>query len=101
MTNVVNINSSSYDIYIGRSRKGEGFNKWCNPFVIGRDGNREEVINKYKKYLEMQIKIGNITISELISLNNKKLGCFCFPLKCHGNIICEYVDLAINNKIKF
>ena len=42
MTKVVNKYKQPYDIYIGRG------SKWGNPFIIGQDGNREEVINKYE-----------------------------------------------------
>ena len=45
MTKVVNKYKHVYDVYIGRG------SKWGNPFVIGKDGTREEVINKYEEYL--------------------------------------------------
>ena len=32
-------------VYIGRP------SKWGNPFVIGKDGTREEVIAKFKNYI--------------------------------------------------
>ncbi|MHB8407807.1 MAG: DUF4326 domain-containing protein [Acidiferrobacterales bacterium] len=31
-----------YDVYVGRP------SKWGNPFVVGRDGSRSEVIQKYR-----------------------------------------------------
>lgn len=34
-----------HDIYIGRP------SKWGNPFIIGRDGTREEVVAKYEAWL--------------------------------------------------
>ena len=40
-TRVVHCKRAPFDIYIGRP------SKWGNPFVIGRDGNREQVIEKY------------------------------------------------------
>ena len=40
-TRVVHCKREPFDIYIGRP------SKWGNPFVIGRDGNREQVIEKY------------------------------------------------------
>jgi hypothetical protein len=33
------------DVYVGRP------SKWGNPFVIGRDGSREEVIAKYRAWI--------------------------------------------------
>lgn len=44
MTSVVNIKHNKYDVYIGR---GSPFG---NPFQIGRDGDRKQVIEKYRVY---------------------------------------------------
>lgn len=40
--------SSATQVYIGRP------NKWGNPFVIGRDGSRAEVIAKYRAWIVTQ-----------------------------------------------
>ncbi len=85
---VVNKYRSSYDVYIGRG------SKWGNPFVIGKHGNREQVIAQYKRYLWSQIKSGQITLGDLIELDGKKLGCFCKPKSCHGDVIVAAVDWA-------
>jgi len=50
MCNVLNARkvgkrSSATQIYIGRP------SKWDNPFVIGRDGSRKEVIAKYRAWV--------------------------------------------------
>ena len=42
---VVHCKKDSFDVYIRRP------SKWGNPFSIGVDGTREEVIEKYRKYL--------------------------------------------------
>lgn len=39
---VVYCQREPYNVYIGRP------SKWGNPFIIGRDGTREEVIDNYK-----------------------------------------------------
>ena len=78
---VVNKRQEPYDIYIGRG------SKWGNPFVIGKDGNREEVIEHFRQHLWLQIKTQKITIQDLVSLKGKKLGCFCKPLPCHGDVL--------------
>jgi hypothetical protein len=44
-TKVVHCKRAPFDIYIGRP------SNWGNPFVIGRDGNREQVIEKYRAYI--------------------------------------------------
>jgi len=44
VTRVVNKYHEDYDVYIGRG------SKWGNPYVIGKDGNREEVIKQYEEW---------------------------------------------------
>lgn len=74
---VVNLHKDSYDVYIGRG------SKWGNPFVIGKDGTREEVVNKYEKWILTQPKL----LNDLPELYGKTLGCFCHPKACHGDIL--------------
>ena len=42
ITKVVNIKTENYDVYIGRG------SDWGNPYAIGIDGDRDEVIRKYQ-----------------------------------------------------
>lgn len=88
MCRVVNKYKEPYDIYIGRG------SMWGNPFVIGKDGDRAEVIAKYRDYLWQNIKHGKINKGDLIGLDGKVLGCFCKPLDCHGDIIVRAVEWA-------
>lgn len=77
MIKVVHCKKEPYDIYIGRG------SKWGNPFKIGRDGTREEVISKYYYYILKQYDL----MDQLDELYDKRLGCFCAPLACHGDIL--------------
>ena len=82
-TKVVNIKTGAkYDIFIGRP------SKWGNPFEVGKDGTREEVILKYEQYLIDNPKL----MSELEELHGKTLGCFCKPLSCHGDVLIEILE---------
>ncbi|MCK2239998.1 MULTISPECIES: DUF4326 domain-containing protein [unclassified Crossiella] len=74
---VVHCSYSPYDIYIGRP------SKWGNPFVIGRDGNREQVIQRYEQWLLAQPAL----IAALSELTGKTLGCWCAPHTCHGDVL--------------
>ncbi len=65
-------------VYIGRPTI------WGNPFVIGRDGNREQVIDQYRKYLLDHPDLQERAKREL---KGKDLACFCAPLACHGDIL--------------
>lgn len=70
-----------YDVYIGRP------SKWGNPFVIGVDGTREEVIAKYEQYVRESPKL----MAALPELEGKTLGCWCAPLPCHGDVLIKLV----------
>ena len=77
MTTVVNKRHASFDVYIGRG------SKWGNPYCIGLDGDRDEVIRKYEVWIRGQKHL----MDSLHELDGKILGCFCFPLPCHGNVL--------------
>lgn len=78
MTRVVHCKCENYDVYIGRP------SKWGNPFSIGKDGDRGEVIDKYKTYLKSHPELISDARTEL---KGKVLGCWCAPQLCHGDIL--------------
>jgi len=86
-TRVVNLRRERYDVYIGRPGRGLA-GPWGNPFVIGCDGTREEVIAKYEAWLKMQPQL----MARLHELRGKRLGCFCAPLPCHGDVLARLAD---------
>lgn len=81
-TKVVNKYKESYDVYIGRG------SIWGNPFIIGKDGDRDEVIKKYEDY----IKTCPDLLDSLPKLKGKRLGCFCKPKACHGDVLVKLVN---------
>ena len=48
---VVHCKREPFDKYIGRPMRGYRDEGWGNPFKIGPDGTREEVIEKYRVWL--------------------------------------------------
>ncbi len=64
------------DVYIGRP------SAFGNPFHIGRDGTREEVIEKYRTWLRANPYLMRLARRELIG---RTLGCWCAPHACHGD----------------
>jgi hypothetical protein len=82
------------DVYIGRAMYRGGWelpqSKWANPYFLGRDGSRREIIDKYRKHIT-----GNsVLMSRLESLRGKTLGCWCKPEACHGDVLVELVEGA-------
>lgn len=67
---------------------------WGNPFRIGKDGDREEVIEKYRHWLWERCQNGKVNISELKALKGKRLACWCHPLPCHGDVLLRAIDWA-------
>ena len=82
MTQVVNKYRDPYDVYIGRG------SKWGNPFRIGIDGTREDVIKQYRDWIQTQPHL----LNSLEELRGKTLGCFCSPQACHGDILVELLN---------
>lgn len=74
---VVHCKRSAFDLYIGRP------SRWGNPFSIGRDGSRAEVIEKYEAWLLTQPTL----LRDLPTLRGKTLGCWCSPQRCHGEVL--------------
>ena len=86
-------------VYIGR-----GWRKWHpspfgNPFRMGRDGDRREVIEKYRHWLWDAIQRRNRVYQELMRLVERYkqgeailLGCWCFPNACHGDFLKRAIE---------
>jgi hypothetical protein len=72
-------------VYIGRP------GKWGNPFSIGKDGNRNEVILKYIDWIATQHEL----LNALGELRGRDLVCFCHPLACHGDVLTELANIDI------
>lgn len=88
---VVHCRRAEYDVYIGRPNAQFPYAKWGNPFVIGQDGNRQQVIAKYRSWIVTQPEL----MATLHELDGKTLGCYCAPEACHGDVLVELAEAAI------
>ena len=52
--------------------------EWGNPFKLGRDGSRGEVIEKYRAWIVQQPAL----MAALPELRGKDLACHCAPERC-------------------
>jgi len=86
-TRVVNIKREPCDTYIGRPGRGQA-GPWGNPFQIGRDGDRATVIAKYERWIQTQPQL----LARLPELRGHRLGCFCAPQACHGDVLARLAD---------
>lgn len=65
-------------IYVGRP------SDFGNPFVIGKDGDREEVIRKYTLWL---LERPALVAKAKRLLAGKDLVCWCAPEACHADVL--------------
>lgn len=85
LVKVVNVDKDQkYDVYIGRG------STWGNPYAIGFDGDREEVIRKFS--YDFGRGFLKFTKDDVLSLRGKRLGCHCKPSSCHGDVLADFVN---------
>jgi hypothetical protein len=90
-TKVVNINKEKYDVLICRP------SIWGNPFTHIKNkktnakfivNTRKEAIQKYSEWILTQPHL----LQQLNTLKGKKLGCYCAPKSCHGDILVKMLE---------
>mgnify|MGYP000285952535 CR=1 FL=1 len=91
-TRTVHWRKEPYDIDIRRPAK------WGNPFRIGEDGTRSEVIEKFRQWVISQPELMN----DLEELRGKRLGCWCSPKPCHGDVLIDLLkEKDLNSMMEF
>ena len=68
--------------------------KWRNPYKLGVDGDREQVIALYRADLWRRIRAGEVPLEELAELDGCWLACWCEPLPCHGDVLARAAEWA-------
>lgn len=95
---VVNIRGKSREgvIYIGRP------SPLGNPFIMRSEEDRHNVVEQYRNALYFRPDLlpeGALeAVQELCLRHHKgetlKLGCYCSPKECHGDILKEYIETS-------
>jgi hypothetical protein len=87
---VVHNKREAFDVYIGRP------SKWGNPFshkdgtlAEFRVGSRDEAVDAYRDWIATQPDL----LVDLPELRGKVLGCWCAPLRCHGDVLVELANV--------
>jgi hypothetical protein len=94
---VVHCKREAYDVYIGRGRDPRGGEpgEWGNPFshrpsrvagIVVVDS-VSEAIERYRRFLWEEIGSGRLPLARLAALHGKRLGCWCAPGPCHGEVL--------------
>ena len=89
VTRVVNKYKEPFDVYIGRP------SIFGNPYKIGKNANRAEVLVAYSVYFEVRIEKDEDFRKEVEKLKGKRLGCYCKPLPCHGDVIVDWLETKL------
>ena len=76
-------NAPSDAVYIGRG------SPWGNPFVINRDGDRDEVCDKFEAMVEANPEFKQSVID---NLKGKDVICFCAPNRCLGDYLVKIAN---------
>src|SRR4051812_48607396 len=91
-TVVVNVaRGDAYDIYIGDEAPEHGLKRsqFANPFRIGTDGTAIDVVEKFRSWV---LTRPDLIVLARRELRGKRLGCWCAPGPCHGDILAEIAD---------
>lgn len=77
-------------VYVGRAapRLGLPESPFANPFKIGTDGGRTDVIQKYRTWILGRPDL----LLRLRELRGRPLACWCAPEACHADILTAFVD---------
>lgn len=93
ITVVINMNRDNhilkYATDAGIYVRCDRFSEWGNPFIMGVDGSRDEVIFNFEKHY-LPFKRG--LISKISELKGKALGCHCYPERCHCEILSKLAN---------
>ena len=84
---VVHYKHDPFDVYIGRGRgrTGQKPSKWGNPYVVDKDGTREECIAWFER--DFGAGVLDAKPEDLPEIHGKVLGCHCAPAACHGDVL--------------
>lgn len=71
-----------------------------NPFVLGKDGDRDTVIAKYRQWLWSQLqpsgnKAVRLALHSLLQqarLGDVELVCWCAPERCHADVLVSAIN---------
>ncbi|MGE4355030.1 DUF4326 domain-containing protein [Halothiobacillus sp.] len=90
-TTVTNISKGEdYDVYIGRNQRIRSINVLGNPYPITSEMGRSEVIRRFAYDFPIRMRTESAFRDRVESIRGQRLGCFCAPLPCHGNVYQAY-----------
>jgi Domain of unknown function (DUF4326) len=104
-TTVINIKSGApYDVYIGRRNRfappdkpgNDGY--FGNPHHLISEAERDRAVEEYRADFLRRVESDPVFRRRVLMLRGQRLGCFCKPRACHGDVIAEWVDVQPDPK---
>jgi hypothetical protein len=86
MISVVHCLQQPFDVYVGRP------SIFGNPFKITRKRSRLKTLKRYAGWLLNNSPL----LRQLELLRDKRLGCWCAPLPCHGHVLAALANETID-----
>lgn len=79
-----------------------------NPFIVGQDGTREEVIQKFRRDLWERMKRGDVDVTQELDVlvhrhltgEDLTLVCWCAPAPCHGDVIKAAIEYLARREVQ-
>ena len=65
---------------------------FANPFKVASEAGRQECLQRYEVYMRKRLQTEPAVLSELLELRGKKLGCWCHPKACHGDVLVKLIE---------
>lgn len=94
VASVVNCREEGYDVYIGRG------GPWGNPFRMGTHASRETVIRAFEAWMrESMDERARWIRAHIHELHGKRLGCYCAPLACHGDVLAKWAKVKSDERV--
>ncbi len=90
------LNKRTHGVPAGAFYGGRG-GKWGNPFVMGRDGDRDQVCDKFEAWLRDQHHL----LRALPEIRGKDGVCFCAPQRCHLDLVVRLANAPREELIRW
>lgn len=101
IVNIKNYNSVEGERFIRVDRKSI----LGNPFYMHNESERDDVCDKYQDYFNRQITKSPEFFKEVLDIatisleEDVALGCWCYPKRCHAEVIKEFIEEVLYKRI--
>ena len=79
-------------VYQGALVMVDRTSEFGNPFRPDAHHSRDEVIERFRVYFLARVASEPAFRARVLTLRGKTLGCWCAPLRCHAQVIAEWLD---------